>query len=257
MLSIAPLLVITVAIAGMVFGAEAARGQIVSQIQDLVGKQGAEAIQSMLQNAHHPATGVLATVVGLITLLVGASGVFAQLRDSLNLILGAPVQESSGIWALLKYRFFSFAMVFGIGFLLMVSLVVSAGLTAVEKFFAGALPFGAGLIQAFNFVVSLAVIALLFAAMYKIVPDVHVTWRSVRLSALITAALFTLGKFLIGLYLGSTSVGSPYGAAGSLVILLVWVFYSSQIFFIGAELTRVMSDQKETAPAAREPQYEI
>jgi membrane protein len=257
MLSVAPLLVICVAIAGLAFGQDAAQGHIVYEIQDLVGKQGAEAIQSMLKNAHHPATGTVATIFGLVTLLIGASGVFAQLRDSLNLIMGAPQAESSGLWATVKYRFFSFAMVFGIGFLLMVSLVVSAALTAVEKFFAGVLPFGSGLIQGFNFLVSLVVIAVLFGAIYKIVPDVPVAWRNVRVAAFFTSLLFTTGKLLIGLYLGSAGVGSAYGAAGSLVILLVWVFYSSQIFFIGAELTRVMGKNPKNLPAASIPQYEI
>jgi membrane protein len=254
-LSLAPLLILAVAIGGLLFGEQAARGQIVWEIRDLVGKQGAEAVQSMLQQARHPATGLFATIIGLITLVVGASGVFAQLRDSLNLIWDAPAQASGGIGAAIKYRFFSFAMVFGIGFLLLVSLIVSAALSAIEKYWAHLLPTPA-LLQGFNFLLSLAVETTLFALIYKIVPDVRVAWRSVWLGAACTGLLFTAGKLLIGVYLGKASVGSAYGAAGSLVILLVWVYYSSQIFFTGAVLTHEMAAQQhetpeETAPNAR------
>ena len=250
-LSLAPLLILAVAIGGLLFGEQAARGQIVWEIRDLVGRQGAEAVQSMLQQARHPAAGLFATLMGLITLVIGASGVFAQLRDSLNLIWDAPQQTSGGIWVAIKYRFFSFAMVFGIGFLLLVSLVISAVLAGIEKYWANLLPTTPALLQGFNFLLSLVVETVLFALIYKIVPDVRVAWRSVWLGAGVTGLLFTVGKFLIGLYLGKASVGSAYGAAGSLVILLVWVYYSSQIFFTGAVLTHVMAEQQHETPNAR------
>ena len=253
-LSLAPLLVLAVSISGLLFGAEAARGQIVWEIQDTVGRQGAEAVQSMLQQAREPAAGMVAAVLGLVTLLLGASGVFAQLRDSLNLIWEAPAQTSGGVWVAVKYRFFSFAMVFGIGFLLLVSLVISAAISAIEKFSAHILPITPALLQGFNFLFSLAVVTVLFALIYKIVPDVSVAWRNVWLGAAITGLLFTAGKMLIGLYLGKASIGSAYGAAGSLVILLVWVYYSSQIFFTGAVLTHVMAHAEDRRmPAARDP----
>jgi membrane protein len=252
-LSLAPLLILAVAIGGLLFGAQAARGQIVWEMRDLVGRQGAEAVQSMLQQARQPAAGIFATIVGLITLLIGASGVFAQLRDSLNLIWDAPAQTSGGIWVAIKYRFFSFAMVFGIGFLLLVSLVISAALSAIEKYWAHLLPATPALLQGFNFLLSLAVETTLFALIYKIVPDVRIAWRSVWLGAAVTGLLFTAGKLLIGLYLGKASVGSAYGAAGSLVILLVWVYYSSQIFFTGAVLTHAMAEQQHATPAERAP----
>ncbi len=252
-LSLAPLLVLAVAISGYFFGAQAARGEIVWEIQDLAGHQGAEAVQSMLQQAREPATGVVASVVGVLTLVLGASGVFAQLRDSLNLIWEAPAQTSGGIWVAIKYRFFSFAMVFGIGFLLLVSLLVSATLSAIEKYGERIVPVTPALLEGFNFLLSLAVITVLFALIYKVVPDVRVAWRSVWLGAAITGLLFTAGKFLIGLYLGKASVGSAYGAAGSLVILLVWVYYSSQIFFTGAVLTHAMAEQQRETPVTRAP----
>lgn len=250
-LSLAPLLILAVAIGGLLFGEQAARGQIVWEIRDLVGRQGAEAVQSMLQQAREPASGVFATIVGLITLVIGASGVFAQLRDSLNLIWEAPAQANGGIWAAIKYRFFSFAMVFGIGFLLLVSLIISAALSAIEKYWAHLLPTSPALLQGFNFLLALTVETSLFALIYKVVPDVRVAWRSVWLGAAATGVLFTAGKLLIGLYLGKASVGSAYGAAGSLVILLVWVYYSSQIFFTGAVLTHEMAEQQHETPEER------
>jgi membrane protein len=189
----------------------------------------------------------------VMTLLLGASGVFAQLRDSLNLIWEAPAQASGGIWAAIKYRFFSFAMVFGIGFLLLVSLLISAALAAIEKYCAHLLPAAPELLHGFNFLLSLVVETVLFALIYKIVPDVRVAWRSVWLGASITGLLFTAGKLLIGMYLGKASIGSAYGAAGSLVILLVWVYYSSQIFFTGAVLTHAMAQQQHETPPTRVP----
>jgi membrane protein len=243
-LSLAPLLVVVVAIAGFAFGRQAAEGQIVWQIREFVGPSGAEAIQSMLTSARHPAEGVLAATLGIVVLLTGASAVFAELRDSLNYIWDVQPAEWQGLWAAIRYRFLSYAMVLGIGFLLMVSLVVSAALSFLEEYFGTLLGIPAGALQIMNFFISLAVITVLFALVYKIIPDTRIRARDVLPGAALTAALFTGGKFLIGLYLGKAGVGSAYGASGSLVILLVWVYYSAQTFFFGAEFTHVWATRR-------------
>ena len=238
-LSLAPLVIVVVAVAGLAFGAAAARGQIVYQIQDLVGYQGAEAVQTVLKATNKPATGIVASALGVLTLLFGASGVFGELRDSLNTIWNAPVPPAWSILGELKSRFFSFAMVLGIGFLLLVSLVVSAGLSAAEKYFSTALPIGPEVLVVVNIVISFLAITFLFALTYKYVPDVRLEWNDVWIGAAGTAFLFTLGKFAIGFYLGKAAVGSAYGAAASLVVVLVWVYYSAQLFLFGAEFTHV------------------
>ena len=249
-LSLAPLLVLVVSIGGLVFGRKAAEGQIVWQFQDTIGTQGAQAVQAVLQGAHKPATGVFATIVGTIVLLFSASSVCAELRDSLNDVWGIRLQSSGGVGGMLRYRFFAFAMVLGIGFLLFVSLVVSALLAAAGKFITVMLPAPAMFLQLLDVVLSLVVITILFALIYKIVPDVRIAWRYVWIGAAVTSVLFTIGKLLIGLYLGKASVGSAYGAAGSLVALLVWVYYSAQIFLFGAGLTRRFSAARLAQVAA-------
>ncbi len=235
--SLAPLLIIAIAVAGLVFGQEAAQHQIVGAIQGIVGRQSAEAIQEMIKNAGARGSGITATLLGVGTLLIGAGGVVGQLQDSLNTIWGVAPKPGLGILGLLRARFFSLAMVVGIGFLLLVSLLVSAALTAALQFL------GAGgesvLWQGVEFLVSVGVITLLIALIYKVLPDVHMAWRDVFIGAAVTALLFTLGKFLIGLYLGISATGSAYGAAGSLVVVLLWVYYSALIFFFGAEFTQV------------------
>jgi membrane protein len=236
-LSLAPLLVVVVGIAGLVFGRAAVEGQIVWEFQDTIGTSGAQVVQTMLQNAHKPAAGILAVVIGMVVLLFSASGVFLELRDSLNDVWGVRSQMSGGLSSMLRYRFHAFAMVVGIGFLLLVSLVVSAFLAAAGKFLNGLFPVPVVVLQAVNAIVSLIVITNLFALVYKVVPDVRITWRDVWIGAAVTAFLFELGKVLIGLYLGRAGVGSAYGAAGSLVVVLVWVYYSAQIFLLGAEFT--------------------
>lgn len=238
-LSLAPLLIVILAILSLAFGSEAAHGQIVWQIEDLVGKQGAEAIQTMIKNAQKPTTGVLASILGIITLFLGASGVFGELRDALNTIWGAKPAGASGLVGIFRERFLSFGMVLAIGFLLLVSLVLSAFLAVLGKYFGGLLPIPEFVLHAANFLFSFAVITAVFALIYKFFPDAKIAWDDVRIGAAATALLFTLGKFLIGLYLGKASIGSAYGAAGSLVIVLVWVYYSAQIFFFGAEFTQV------------------
>jgi len=243
LLSIAPLLVVCIGIAGMIFGAKAAQDQISAQIGNVVGWQNAETLQSLLKNASKPAAGITAAVVGFLTLLFGASGVFGELRDSLNLVWGAKSASGAGLMGMIKYRFFSFAMVLGIGFLLLVSLVLSAGIAAAGKFLSGRMPVPESVLHIGSTVVTFVAVTVLFALLYKLVPDVHIEWKDVIIGAAVTSLLFSVGKFLIALYLGKASVGSAYGAAGSLVVFIVWVYYSAQIFFLGAEFTHVFAER--------------
>jgi membrane protein len=244
MLSIAPLLVVVTTIGGLVFGAQAARGELVQQLQGLVGQQGAEALQTMLANAYHPAAGIIASVIGIIVLLLSATGVFVEMQASLNRIWGVQSRAPGGVWGFLRTRLLSFLMIMAIGLLLLASLALSAVLTAVGHYVAGA--GSAALWQGINIVVSLAVITVLFALIFKVLPEAHVAWKDVWIGAALTAVLFTLGKYLIGLYLTTSAVGSTYGAAGSLAVFLVWVYYSAQILFFGAELTQVYADRYDT-----------
>ncbi|PSB23008.1 YihY/virulence factor BrkB family protein [filamentous cyanobacterium CCP2] len=237
--SLAPLLVISISIAALFFGEEAARGQIVGQIQGLVGQEGAEAIETMIANADQRDGGVVASLIGIVTLLIGASGVFGQLQDALNTIWEVAPKPGRGIFNFIRTRFLSFGMVLIIGFLLLVSLVVSAALASIGTFMSGMLPDLAPLWELVNFAVSFAAITFLFALIYRVLPDVKIAWGDVWIGAAVTALLFTIGRTLIGIYLGSVAVGSAYGAAGSLVIILVWVFYSAQILLFGAEFTQV------------------
>ena len=255
--SLAPLLMIVIAIAGLVFGQEAAQGQIIGQIQGLVGEESAKAIQSMLEEARKPAAGILATVIATVMLLFGATGVFAQLQESLNIIWKVEQKPGQGLWKMLKDRFLSLMAVLGTGFLLLISLVISAGLSAVGATMAHVLPGPEFVLQFLNFLVSFAVVTLLFAMIYKLLPDKPVRWGDVWIGASITSLLFTIGKFFIGLYLGKSDVGVAYGAAGSLVVILIWVYYASQIFLFGAEFTAVYAESRGTQPAptphAQEP----
>jgi membrane protein len=240
--SLAPLLVIVIAIAGLVFGQEAAQQELMVQIEGLVGEEGAFAIQEMIAGASDTGDSILAAVIGFVLLLFGASGVFAQLQDAMNTMWEVKPKEGRGILAIVKDRLLSFGMVLVIGFLLLVSLVLSAALAALSNFMAGLLPANEIVMQVISFVVSFAVISLLFALIFKYLPDAKVAWGDVWLGAIVTALLFTIGKELIGLYLGRSAVASTYGAAGSLVILLLWVFYSAQILFFGAEFTQVYAN---------------
>lgn len=241
-LSLVPLLVVIIAMIGLIFGREAAQGYILEQIGSLVGPQSAAAIKEMIQRASQPSTGVLATIVASVTLLAGASGVFAQLQDSLNSLWGVEPKEGRGLWGVIRDRFLSVATLLGTGFLLLVSLVLSAAIAAFGKWFGGWLPAPEFVLQMLEVVISLAVITGLFALMFKALPDAHIAWRDVWVGAALTALLFTIGKFAIGFYLGKSDVGSAYGAAGSLVILLVWVYYSAQILLFGAEFTQVFAN---------------
>ncbi|HYO23428.1 MAG TPA: YihY/virulence factor BrkB family protein [Lacipirellulaceae bacterium] len=242
-LSIAPLLVIALAVSAFFLGDEAAQGKIISELQTIVGPEGGKAIEDMVANANQPTTGSIAAALSIVTLLFGASGVFGQLQSALNDIWNVKPKPGRGLWGMLRDRFLSFAMVLGVAFLLLVSLVITAGLAAVGNA-ANILPDSmAWMGQALNFAVSLLVITVLFALMFKYLPDVKIGWRDVWLGAIVTALLFAAGKFAIGLYLGHSSMTSSYGVAGSFVVLLVWTYYSAQIFFFGAELTQVYANR--------------
>ena len=237
--SLTPLIIIVIAIAGAVFGEEAARGEIVGQIQGLVGTEGAKVIETAIENANQPDLSSIASVISIIILLFGASGVFAQLQDALNTIWEVQPKPGKSIFNFIRKRFLSFSAVLGIGFLLLVSLVVSATLSALNNYLGSLVPGINFLWQILNLMISFGVITLMFALIYKYLPDAKIRWSDVWTGAIITSILFTIGKFLLGLYLGRGSLGSTYGAAGSLVVLLAWVYYSAQILFFGAEFTKV------------------
>jgi membrane protein len=237
-LAMSPLLILVVALGGIILSRSTAQAHILSQVQGMVGPEGGKAVESMLANAQKPASGILGTVVGLVSLLFGASGVFAELRSALNLIWEVTPKEASGIIGLLRERFFSFGMVLSIGFLLLVSLVVSTILAALGKFFGGLLPpVPSAVLAIINFFLSYVGVATLFGLIFRFVPEAKVRWINVWLGALVTAMFFTMGKTLIGLYLGKSSLASTYGAAGSVIVVIVWVYYSAQIFLFGAEFT--------------------
>lgn len=240
--SLAPLLIIAVAISGFVFGREAATGEIVRQIQGLVGSDTATAIQSMIEKSNQPATSMIATIVGIVALLFGASGVFGELQQSLNAIWDIQPKPDRGILAAIKDKFFSFSMVLGTGFLLLVSLVISAALAAFNNILMELMPGLEVITQLINFIISLIVIAALFALIFKYVPDAKIAWVDVWVGASVTALLFTIGKALIGFYIGYSSLSSTYGAAASLAVILLWVYYSAQILFFGAEFTQVYAN---------------
>jgi membrane protein len=239
--SIAPLLIIVIAIAGAVFGEEAARGQIVGQIQGLVGKDGAQFIQTAITNANKPQTGAMASIISVVVLLVGATGLFTELQDSLNTIWEVKPKPGRGINNMIRLRFLSFAMVLGIGFLLLVSLVISTALAALSTYFSNLIPGVDFLWPIINFIISFAITTFLFGLIFKVLPDVEIAWSDVLIGAILTSFLFSIGRFLLGQYLGNGSFGSAYGAAGSLVVILAWVNYAAQILFFGAEFTQVYS----------------
>jgi membrane protein len=243
-LSLAPLVVISLALAALVFDADAATSSFLAQMESMIGAEGTEAIQGMLENAKQPKTGTVAAIVGIVTLLFGASGVFGQLQSAMNEIWDVPPKASSGIWAMIRSRFLSFAMVLGTGFLLLVSLILSAMIAGLGQWIGHRWPAFEPISHLANAAATFLVVMLLFAMMFKLLPDTKVAWRDVWFGAFITAVLFTVGKFLIGLYLGKAAVGSAYGAAGSLVVLLVWIYYSAQILFFGAELTHAFAEPK-------------
>jgi membrane protein len=237
--SLAPVLVVAIAIGGLIFGPEAVRGEIVGQIQGLIGREGAEAVQAMLEGASKPSTSVAATVAGIFTFFLAATGAFLELQTSLNTIWRVkPKEGGSFIRVLVMQRLISFGLVVALGFLLVTSLLVSAALAAIHNYMGNAFP-GVGVLwEALNVIVSLAVITVLFAMVYKVLPDRKLGWGDVWIGGLVTAGLFTIGKLLIGVYLGTAAVASAYGAAGSVIVILVWVYYSAQIVLLGAEFTK-------------------
>jgi membrane protein len=236
--SLAPVLIIAVSVAGFVFGEKAAQGEIVRQFQGLMGPLGATAIQTIIQSTNQPELGVSATTLGLLAILVGASGAFNELQDALNTIWKVDSTTKS-FWAVtIKQRFFSLGLVVATGFLLLTSLVVTAALSGAERFASNLLPLSGVLLESINFVFSFVMITILFALIFKFIPDATIAWRDVRMGAAVTSLLFTAGKAVIGFYLGHSALTSAYGAAASLVIFLVWVYYSAQILLFGAELTR-------------------
>lgn len=242
--SLAPLLIIVIAVLGIYFGQGQAETELVGQLQNLFGQNVAETLQTMIESRAQSGGNVLASVVGVIILLVGATGVFTQLQSALNQIWGVEPDPKSGIWNLIRVRLLSLGMILVIGFLLLVSLVLSAVLSAFGGMLSAALPGGDLLWQALNFVISLGVITLLFAMIFKYLPDAEIRWSDLWVGAGVTALLFVMGKSLIGLYLGSSGVSSSYGAAGSLVVLLLWVFYSAQIVLFGGEFTQVYAKRR-------------
>jgi membrane protein len=242
--SLAPLFIIAVAIAGLVFGREAAQGQIFEQLRAMIGETSAAAMEDVVESANsQPRTGVFATIVGFVALIVGASGVFAQMQASLNAIWRVEPKPGRGIWGLIQDRVLSFGFILIVGFLLLISLILTTIIAFIGEWFGGFVPGVETFIQILNAILSLAVITLLFAMIFKFLPDVKIAWRDVWIGALITAGLFTAGKEVLGLYLGKSGIASSYGAAGSLIVLLLWVYYSAQIVFFGAEFTKAYANK--------------
>ena len=257
--SIAPLLLIVISIAGLVFGEEAARGEIFGQLNSFMGSEAAAAVQGLLVSVNKPTEGKIGTVIGVLLVLIGATTVFGELQDAMDRIWRAPARhQTNGLWALLRARLLSFGMILSIGFLLMVSLVMEAMLSAFSRWWS---PFFGGwdtVAQAINLLASFSLTMLAFAMIYKIMPRVKIDWRDVWIGAGVTAFLFTVGKFLIGLYIGKSGVVSGFGAASSIVIVLIWVYYSAQIFLVGAEFTWVYahifgSRRGQTRPHWKDP----
>jgi len=262
--SLAPLLVLVIAITGLIWQADVVRTQLMNQIQRLVGTQGANFIAGLISNASNPTGDIIATILGIITLLLGALGVFNELHNSLNIIWDVEEEKPKGFLQSVKKvivdRFLSFTMILGIGFLLLVSLVISTGLSAFQQTVGNAIPLSEIFLQIVNLVISIGAITLLFGMIYKILPDAEIAWRDVWIGAFVTSILFSLGKFAIGLYLGNSAISSSFGAAGSLVLLLVWIYYSAQTLFFGAEFTQVYANNygskivSEDAEKAKTPQ---
>ena len=252
--SIAPVLIIVIAVAGFVFGAEAARGEIVTQLRGLLGDDGAAAVQGLLESASEPAEGLFATVSSIALLLIGATTVFAELQSDLDRIWRAePTKSRGGLWALLRARLLSFGMILALAFLLLISLVLSAALAALGRWWGGWFEGLAILLEILNFAASFAITTALFALIYKFLPRVEIAWHDVWIGAAVTALLFAVGKLLIGLYIGRSGVASGFGAAGSFVVLLVWVYYSTQIFLLGAEFTWVYAHEHGSRQGQQRP----
>jgi membrane protein len=252
LVSLAPLIIILIAIVGPFFGTAATENYIVGAIAGIAGEESARAVQAIVHNANQQGSGLLASVIGIVLLLLGAGAVVGQLQQSLNVIFGVTPKPDIDWWAFLRARFFSYAMLLAIGFLLLVSLVVTTVLSAISKYFGYLLPSLAAIWPAVDLMSSFALVTLLFAMIYKILPDVHIAWRDALLGAALTSFLFSVGKLIIGLYLGRSTVAAAYGAAGSVVTILLWVYYSALIVFFGAEMTQLYATQVGAGVAANE-----
>ena len=261
--SLAPMLVIVIAITGLIWEAEAVRMEILNQVRDLIGPEGADFIASLITNTGSPAEDIVALVIGILTLLFGALGVFNELHNSLNIIWGIRLEKPKGFLQSIKKlvvdRFLSFTMLLAIGFLLLVSLVVTAGLSAAQETIGDVFPLSEFLLQILNLVISIGVITILFALIFKYLPDAEIAWRDVWIGAFVTSLLFSLGKTAIGIYLGNSAVASAFGAAGSLILLLLWIYYSAQILFFGAEFTQVYANKygSNIAPGGKATSQEL
>lgn len=239
--SLAPFLIIVIAIAGLVFGREAVSGQVVGQIQGLVGQEGATDIQEIISRASQPRQGIIATIIGVGTLILGATGLFGQLQDALNTIWGVRPRPDLGIKGTIYARLTSFAVVLGVAFLLLVTLVLSTALAAFGDMLSSLMPGEAYVVfwQVINFLISLAITTLLFAMIYKILPDVRIAWSDVWIGALVTAVLFSIGRYLISIYIGNSDFSQTYGASAAVIVIILWVYFASQIVLLGAEFTFV------------------
>lgn len=246
--SIAPLLLIVIAVAGLVFGREAAQNGIVDQLDGMMGRQSAELLQTTIASAQNKSSGIFATAFGILMVVVTASGVFGEMQSALNMIWKAD-PSGTPVSRLIRARAASLGLVAALGFLLMASLVVSTALTAFGNYVNSVLPFGTTILAVVNGAVSLSLLTLLFAAIYRVLPDCHVAWRDVTVGAIATAILFMIGKSIIGWYIGSSGVASGYGAASALIIILLWVYYSAQIFLFGAEFTKAYADHRRRSMA--------
>jgi membrane protein len=244
--SLAPVLLLVIAVAGLVLGPSAAQGKIVAQFSGLLGVEAAKVIQTMLEKVSNRGHGILATVVGFVTLIVGATGVLVELQDALNTVWKVVAKPGRGVKGILRDRLLSFGIVLGFGFLLLVSLVLSAAVSILDSWLGGLIPGWVVVGYLLSYGISLGLVALVLAAIFKILPDVKMSWGDVWVGALVTSALFHLGKFGISVYIGKAGVASTFGAAGSLAVLLVWVYYSSLIVLYGAEFTRVYANHYGT-----------
>jgi membrane protein len=249
--SLAPVLILSITIAGFFFGGEAARGEIVEQIRGLIGTAGALAVQTVLEHASQPGAGILATLISVGTLIIGANTALAELKSGLDQIWDVPPEKRQGFWYFIRTRVTSVGMILALGFLLLVSLVISAALTALERLWGG--QWSAHIASWLNFGVSFALVVVLFGTIYKILPSVKIAWRDAFVGAIVTAVLFSAGKFAIGVYIGNSNLASTYGAAGSVILVLVWVYYSAQVFLLGAEFTRSYAHQLGSFCAGKHP----
>jgi membrane protein len=241
--SMAPLLIMVIAIFGFVLGEQTVQAEIIKRVQELIGEQGATAVRTMIQAAYRPGSGFWATIIGIAAIMIGSTSALVMLKHALNIMWGAQANSGAPLWNMLKDRLLSFVMILLIGLVLILSLMLSVTLSFVTGFFQNVLPLPPIFIQMADFIISVFLITLLFALIYKVLPDVKIAWSDVWIGSGITASLFTLGKFLFGMYLGRSSISSAYGAASSLAIILMWVYYSAQVFFFGAEITQVYANR--------------